>query len=108
MAMQIPDAALARELGVEAWALMVFVISGVGTVAFFLRRMVQMMDRMAVAQEAAPGVFAELKTLLVERLERIEEKLDLAVQHSAEHVRIAKLWEKTEAPGRSVRREGEA
>lgn len=103
----IPDPDLAREIGVVSWALMVVILFGVASMAFFLRRITQAMDRMADAQEATPGIVAELKTTVVERMDRMEQKLDQAVTLAGEHVRIARMWERTEAPGRRVREDGE-
>jgi hypothetical protein len=100
---QLPSADLAKEIGVVPWLLMLVVSAGAGMVGFFLRRMTQAMDRMAEAQETTPVVVAEIKTLLVERLDRLEGKMDAAVELGTEHVRIARMWEKTEAPGRVVR-----
>ena len=96
---------LAKDVGVVAWLLMVVTVSGVGTIGFFLRRITQAMDRMAAAHESLPAIVAELRTLLIERLDRIEPKIDQAVGMASEHTRIARLWERTEAPGRQVRRE---
>jgi hypothetical protein len=100
---QLPDPELAKEVGVVAWALMFGMVSGVGAVAFFLRRITQAMDRMAVAQEATPLIVSKLEVVFVERTTRLEQKLDKAVDLATEHVRIARLWESTEAAGRSVR-----
>lgn len=104
--MQFPDPALARELGVVPWLLMVVVLFGVGMVGFFLRRMTAAMDRMAAAQEATPALVGKLETLFIERMERMEGKVDRAVELADEHVRIAHMWEQTEAPGRQIRQEG--
>ena len=39
------------------------------------------------------------------RLDTLEEKIDRSVTLGEEHVRIARMWERTEAPGRSVKRD---
>lgn len=102
---QLPDPELIKDVGVTAWLLVVIVTSGVATVAFFLRRITQAMDRMAVAHEAMPAHLAKLETLMIERLDRVEQKLDKSVELGAEQVRIGRMWERTEAPGRSIRPE---
>lgn len=100
---QLPDPSLAKELGVAAWGLMFVLVSGVGTIGFFLRRITQAMDRMAAAQEATPALVARLEAILEERADRLEQKLDRAVWLGEEHVRVAHLWESTEAVNRQVR-----
>jgi hypothetical protein len=102
---QLPDPSMANELGVIPYLLVLVTFSGVVTIGFFLRRITQAMDRMAAAQERTPVIVAELKATLEEKMERHEEKLDEAVLLAREHVRIARMWERTEAPGRAVRPE---
>jgi hypothetical protein len=100
MQIQIPDPA---DVGLVGWLLCVLVVGGVGAITFFMRRMVSAMDRMATAQEATPASLSELRTLLAERLDKLDEKLDRSVSLADQHLAIARLWEKTEAVGRSVR-----
>ena len=96
---QVLDPSLAVELGWVQYLLMVVVLAGIGGMGFFLRRVVAAMDRMAMAIEAA----SEFRSGVTLRLERIEQKVDEGVGYGREHVRIARMWEKTEAPGRTVR-----
>lgn len=103
--MQIPDPDLVNDVGVIAWLLMAMVSSGIITIGFFLNRITKAMDRMAVAQESTPAIITELKTIIVERLDKIQDDLSENVELAQEHVRIGQLWEKTELAGRVVRRE---
>lgn len=100
---QIPGPDLVRDIGVASWLLIVVTLSGVTTIGFFLRRITQAMDRMATAQEATPALVGELRTLFVERMNRLEQTVTRAAVLAEEHVRIARMWERTEAPGRHVR-----
>lgn len=103
--MQVPDPSLVQEIGVVSWMLVAITMSGATTIAFFLHRITKAMDRMAAAQEATPALVAKLETLLAERFERIEQKIDKAVDLASEHVRIGRKWEDSEAPGRIIRPE---
>ena len=104
--LQIPDPDLAKDIGVVAWLLMAVTVSGASTIGFFLWRITQAMDRMATAQESVPTAVTEMKTLLVERFTTMQTQLDRAVELAEEHVRIGRLWEKTESVGRQVRGRG--
>lgn len=100
---QVPDPDLFKDLGVVAGLLVTVVVGGIAALTYFLRRLVAAVDRMAAAQEATPVIIARMETLIVERFVRIEGKLDEAVSLGQEHVRIARMWERTEAPGRSIK-----
>lgn len=100
---QFPSPDLVKDVGVVAWLLMAVVISGIVTIGFFLRRITQAMDRMAAAQEATPALVSRLETLFTERMTQQGLKLDNVLVLAEEHVRIARMWERTEAPGRQVK-----
>lgn len=103
----IPDPSLVKDVGVVGWLLMVIVLSGVGTVGWFLKRMAESMDRMARAQEAAPSILGEIRALLGARFDHVDSELRKAVTLAEEHVAIGRLWKQTEAPHRRVRGEDE-
>lgn len=100
-ALQIPDPSLAVELGWIQYLLVVVVLAGIGGMGFFLRRVVFAMDRMALAIESA----SEFRSKIMLCMERLEQKVDEVLVHARENARIAHMWERTDAPGRTVRTE---
>lgn len=121
--MQLPDPSLASDpaIGVVGWIAIACVGAMLVGALWFGRNMVE-----SQRQEIPllTQLVAEIKALalavresnrdseIINRLERVEkfaERGALASEESrdlaAEHVRIAKKWEQTEAPGRVVRQQ---
>lgn len=100
--MQLPDAPTLDAVagaGHEAtilWLLVVMVLGGMAATSIFMWRQVHSTDRIAKALEGWPAA-------LDEKLDRLQEGIDRACELAEEHVRIAKMWERTEAAGRVVR-----
>lgn len=97
--MQLPDPSLAKELGVVGYLLMVVVISGAATIAWFLRRMAHAMDKMATNQEPASALLAQIS----ERMQHLGDKIDKSIDLAEENAKAARLWMASEWPGRTGR-----
>lgn len=102
---QVPELGveLMKELGVERYLLLAVVGAGIGMMTWFLRRMAAAMDRMAEAQESTPTILAELKTLLVERMSSIDDKLDAVLTIVRENAHVARLWQAIEGRERAAK-----
>lgn len=96
----IPNPELISEIGVVGYLLVVLIVTGMGVNIWFLRRMVQAMDRMAEAEEECVPVMSAITV----KLDALDSKVDHAIALAEEHVAIARLWKATEAPGRRTRK----
>lgn len=99
---QIPDPSLIKDVGVVEYLFIVVVLSGVATIAWFLRDMSASMKKLASNQEPT----LVLLTKVVEKLDHLDGKVDEAIELAREHVQYGRQWANSEAIGRVIKDPG--
>lgn len=104
--MQVPDAPTLDSVaaaGIDAtilWLLVVMVLGGMGATSLFMWRQVKSTDRIADALAGWPNALGA-------KLDEIHEDVKAGLEMAREHVRIARMWERSEWPGRVGKKLGD-
>lgn len=99
-----PDLATDPAIGVVGWIAIACVASMLAMLAWFLRRAIATMDRMALTLEQLSH-FVGLISAMDKRFDNIEDRLGQLLTLAQENVETARLWRSTEARDRQMRQQ---